>query len=144
MAIRKYIYIGERLATAAAPLTKLLDGDTSAINAIGDRYLEMVRRHRPELTLDEWCAVADALNGAWSEHLGNHEAATVITLGMAQTIHDSDVGEKWDVDAASLVRAVDALDYAGRLAVLHVVEAVWADDRQNVRLVLQEILGDKY
>jgi hypothetical protein len=146
---RKYIYWGESLARVASPLLSLLGGEGAAVNAIADRYAELVRRERPEFTLDEWCAICQANDGVSMMAFATHETPTLQLLG--EQVADTpdwlppetvpgDPAEVWEVNAARVNEILTGLSFGGRLAVLHVVDSVWADERTNVRAVLQEIL----
>lgn len=141
MAERKSIYIGRGLARALAQ-QDLFGGTTGMVNVIGDRYAEICRRERPELTLDEWCAVCDALNGVWSFQLGDDGAANLPAL--MPEIHDAPgLSEKWEVDVPRICAILNGLSFAGRIAVIDLVERFWArsEDRRAPRVIMREVLN---
>lgn len=139
MAERKSIYIGAGLARAIDQ-QDLFGGLTGMVNAVGDRYAEICRRERPALTLDEWCAVCDALNGVWSFQMGDG-AANLPSLPLE--IHDAPgLADKWEVDVPRICGILAALSFAGRIAVIDMVERFWARsaDRRLPRVIMQELL----
>lgn len=117
---RIHIYVG-------GPLRRLLDGRpddpaSHAINAVVERYQTIVARSIPALTEAEWMATADALNGValW------HEAGCLPWLEVADADRLNGLGAKWRVDAQALARRLHDAPYASVVAVIDVVERLWA------------------
>jgi hypothetical protein len=136
---RKFIYIGPLLDHLTAPLAHHLDGLSNAVNVLASRYAGLLAGQRPNLTLDEWCAVAEDNNGIWTLSLADSfDGVGRVPL---QFVEQS-TAAKWQVDAAAINRVLADLSPAGRLAVVEVVERFWADESgRQPRAVLQEILG---
>lgn len=98
-------------------------GDRSAAaSRMIERYAELARRSLPELTEAEWNLVRDALNGWLPE-----PAASVgwLAMGVRDAIKLDGLDDKWAVDGDALLERLEALDYAGCLAVLDAVERWW-------------------
>ncbi|MGC4033665.1 MAG: hypothetical protein QM754_18425 [Tepidisphaeraceae bacterium] len=129
---RKSIYWGESLSRVAGPLSELLGGEGAAVNALADRYAELIRRERPQLTLDEWQAVCDANNGVWSMSF-SRETPTLQLI-------DDNIAERHGVDAAAINGILSGLPLAGKMAVLAVVEAAWASDLPAGRVAIEAAL----
>ncbi len=74
----------------------------------------------PALTVDEWCALADADRG--TEHNYAHGPEEVVN-GMQHNLFDfADEGdEKWNVDCVALARRLRSASFAERLAVYEIV-----------------------
>lgn len=139
------IYVGDSLARSIAALSVHLGADTAAINTLADRWQALLSSSRPELTLDEWCAIAEANSGVWMQSLtGDTPIPTLQLLGEtdeAGGISPDDPAVRWEVDAARVNQILTALPLAGRLAVLDVVEQVWANPTRGTRACLQAILA---
>lgn len=88
-----------------------------------ERYAEVCRRALPELTDAEWDLLRDSLNGWLPE-----PAASVgwLAMGVRDSIELDGLADKWGVDGPALLSRLEALDYAGCLAVLDAVERWWA------------------
>lgn len=117
--MKRSVYFGD-------PIKALLEvvGEenvSGALNAAVARYLEVCKRHKPDLTKQELLAVASAV---WSTDTqsfdprrlwANVEDALKFE-GLAQTVEE--------FDGPALVAKLQALDYAQSLAVLHEVELI--------------------
>lgn len=99
------------------------------INTIVGRYGEIVRRSMPELTLGEWCAVCDANNGSMIDV--EEFAAISASLLWANVADSPGIGEKWGVDAKTLVKKLRGLSFAETIAVAEVVQRFWSDCAQT-------------
>lgn len=97
---------------------------SSLISAIADRYSEIVRRSMPNLSVPEWCAIFDVLNGCWM-----HDGAAMAAQGIAHQIADASsmdgLGEKWGIDAMSLAHRIADLPFASLVSVLDTAERFW-------------------
>lgn len=119
---KKSIWAGE-------PIDRLLstrkgDNKSGAINAAVDRYLEVCKRHTPKLSVGEWCAIFDALNGTWMLD------AWSPTYIFAE-VHDTEgLGDKWGIDQAELVAKLQGMSYAESVAIADATERFWASDLQ--------------
>ncbi len=119
MSERITVYAGEPMALA---LVGHDDNRSGRLNSICARYLALVARDSPTWTRAQWCAVCDALNGAWmSEEVG-------IGFSWAE-IADADrlngLGEKWGVDAQALAAEIRALPFCAKVALIEIVERFW-------------------
>lgn len=115
MARRATIYLTDRAEAVLG--TGSLSG---TVNRIADRYYEIVRRSRPDLTPAELDAVRDACSG-WLA-----EPAATIAGGVALEVQDAlDDGLAERVDGAALVAKLSALTYAQEVALVDSVEQYW-------------------
>jgi len=130
MTSRTSLYLG-------AALRRLLDDRpegaglwtrSGLLNTVAARYAEIVRRHCPTLTLAEWCACMDALNGVWMQAQSTEEAG-LLTVVWAE-VYDADrldgLGVKWGCDARTLAERIREMDYAATVALVDAVERWWA------------------
>lgn len=126
---RKNLQLSATLSPAAQEALDQRAGESGfysrsgAVSRALERYAEVCRRHLPQLSREEWMLVCDALNGALIDPAGSvawcwAEVSDACTLNGA--------AEKWGVDGAALVSRLQALDYAGLVAVVDVAERFWA------------------
>jgi hypothetical protein len=103
-------------------------GRSVVIRALISGYAEIVRRERPELDAAEWNAIRDALNGMWllAEQSGIGMLASGLPHELADACRLEGLAEKWTIDGPALVRKVEALGFAARVAVLDDVLRFWA------------------
>ena len=96
---------------------------SAVVSRMMERYAEVCRRALPELTDAEWDLLRDSLNGWLPE-----PAASVgwLAMGVRDSIALDGLADKWGVDGPALLSRLEALDYAGCLAVLDAVERWWA------------------
>ncbi len=105
-------------------------GVSGVVNMVADRYQEIVRRSMPELTEKEWFACADALNGVWlSDAAGMYLGEIWIEIADSDRLNG--LGEKWGIDAQDLARRLRGMPFAAVLAVVDVVERLWAQPQSN-------------
>ena len=126
------LYIGARLGSVLDERGAGQGGESlsGAVNRIGDRYGEIVRRSLPDMMPAEWCLLADALNGVL------HEPASQIALLPAEVedhiqLEGSD--HKWSVDGEALVERLRAMSYVERVAIVDVCERFWLISRSDKR-----------
>ena len=115
------VYLDDRTEEHLA--TRLVGPRESRSGAIGramDRYVEICRRHLPSLTDSEWSLVAEALSGP------PREPASVVAV-VEHEIEDemvlNDLASKHGVSAPRLMRKLNAMDYANRVALVDAVES---------------------
>jgi len=84
-----------------------------------------VRRSLPRLTVGEWCLLWDALNGVWLREPASM-AINSVKLEIADHITLNGADITWDVDKGALLDKLDALPFAGLLAIVDAVERFWA------------------
>ena len=125
MAKRTSTYLSDRtvdILDAAMGDVGSLSGE---INKGIDRYHEVIRRHRgieDQFSEAELNALRDVCNG-WIA-----EPAATIAGGLAMELGDSlqdGITEKWEIDAPALLAKLNALPYAGELALVVGIEAWW-------------------
>lgn len=119
------------LAPDALEALKLGDTDTLSgrIAEVARRFWPLVQASIPDLTTREWCAIFDVLNGAHMVPEMNESMGVVMVNsadGMVLSMADSpEMGEKWDIDHLALVRKLDAMSVAQRIAVAEVARCFW-------------------
>jgi len=91
------------------------------------RYAEVCRRDLPQLSVDEWRLVMDALNGCWMHDTPAHWAA----LEIADAISLNRLDTKWGVDGADLQRRLGALGHGGWVALVDAAERFWASSSRG-------------
>jgi hypothetical protein len=134
MTDRVSIYMGEALRRLLdeRPEGRGLWTRSGLLNVVAARYQEMCRRHCPTLTLPEWLAVMDALNGVWLQ--SSVQDAALLTTVWA-SVYDADrlegLGAKWHCDAKALAERIRDYDYATTVALVDAVERWWARDIEN-------------
>lgn len=118
MARRTTIYLTDRAEAVLAGGESL----SGSINRIADRYYEVVRRSRIDLSPAELGAVRDAMNG-WLA-----EPAATIAGGPALEVEDAladGLAERHGIDGRALVEKLRGLTYAQELALVDAVEQHW-------------------
>lgn len=130
MAKKSSIYIPDRLDAVLGPCGETTGMSLSGrIAAIVDRYGEIIRRHRPQLTRAEWMLLMDALNGwaSWAE------AGRTLMIGIALEVEDAiamhRLDAKWGLapqQAQELVRRLRELSFAEAISVIDAAEMFWA------------------
>lgn len=145
MTDRTSIYIGQALRRLLDDRPESLWTRSGLINTVAARYAEVCRRHCPTLTVQEWCACFDALNGVWLQSQASEEAG-LLTAVWAE-VYDADrldgLGDKWSIDARALAERIRDMGYAEVVALVDAVERWWARDwpdgtsrEESVRLVV--------
>lgn len=142
---KKSIWMGEPLERLINSRRRAQDDEVNvsgAINTAVDRYLEIVRRAMPTLTLGEWCAIFDALNGCWMLESWSPRYA------FADVADTPGLGQKWQIDQEALVARLQAMDYAACVAVVDAAERFWATDTTSTeegwRSVIAPIVGEEH
>jgi hypothetical protein len=100
------------------------------------RYHEVVRQSVPALTESEWMACCDALNGVWLCDPLTGPGTLWAEIADADVLNG--LGVKWGIDAQELARRLRAAPYASALAVIDVVERLWADPGAHFPTKLRE------
>ena len=110
-------------------------GLSARVTEVVRQHGEMVKRATPELTLNEWCAICDALNG-WAMHDDLYEP-TSAWINIADAIEDG-LGAKWGLDALALAHHIRDLPFAGAVAVCEVSRRFWQSP--NLKKLTNEAL----
>lgn len=121
------IYLSDPLLAAVGPHGE--DGKPSLsgrLATIGERYVEILRRARPEFTRAEWCVILDAnsvgFGGVSPENVG---AALFANISGAI---EGGIGPKWgltDRDVRMIANAVRKLPHAAQVSIAEAVEQFW-------------------
>lgn len=113
--------------------------ETCAINRMADRYCWLLDRAMPKLNKATWEAVLNAGSG-WTEHtldeIDSHRPVDMVR---------DDLGIEGDLDAAEKTTGIEfsklaALDDAGTLAVIEVIERFWGRRREGA-FDLEELIA---
>lgn len=114
----------QRLVDERADRDAGMRSASGVINAVADRYLEIVRRSLPVLSVGEWCLIFDSLNGVWHQ---DHAALYVgaLTHGITDSIALDRLDQKWEVDGAALLRTLEQCSFCGRVAIVDAAERFW-------------------
>lgn len=118
MARRTTIYLTDRAEAVLAGGESL----SGSINRIADRYYEIIRRSRIDLSDAELAAVCDALNG-WLA-----EPAATISGGPALEVEDAladGLAERHGIDGRALLAKLRRLTFAQEVALVDSVEQFW-------------------
>jgi len=103
---------------------------TGRINSIAERYLAIVEEARPALSRNEWMAIFDANNGLGiSEEidgLSGHGPRLTWTMLWANVEDSLELGEKWQIDQAALVKKLQSLSTAAAIAIVETTQRFWA------------------
>lgn len=113
--------------------------ETCAINRLADRYFWLLDRAMPTLNKATWEAVLNAGSG-WTEH-SLDEIASHRPIDMVR----DELGIEGDLAAAEKLTGIEfsklaALDDAGTLAVIEVIERFWGRRREGA-FELDEIIA---
>ena len=151
MTDRTSLYIGQALRGLldSHPEGAGLWSRSGLLNTVAARYVEIARRHMPTLTLAEWCAVMDALNGLWTQASSRSEAGLI--TGAWADVYDADrldgLGAKWHCDAKGLAERIRDYDYATTVALVDAVERWWArapHDGDDYRTSIAAVVGEEH
>ncbi|QFU15153.1 hypothetical protein [Microvirga thermotolerans] len=109
------------------PVQKVLKtrtfGDSSnRINEICERYLELVRFDMPTLSLNEWVALLDCLNGTL------RDASTIQCLehDISDAIALDQLDKCWNIDGDDFCNRLKAMTYGQKTAIVEVVDRYWS------------------
>jgi hypothetical protein len=105
------------------------DSLSGRIGTVAERYREIMRRHKPDLTEAEWNACRDALNGVW---LRDANSINLIWADIADTDRYDGLGSKWRIDGQALANRIRNMPYAQIVALVEDVETWWAEQANVV------------
>lgn len=126
MAKKTTIYLSDPLLQAVGPYGEDGPSLSGRLATIGERYLEILKRARPELTKAEWCVILDANNGTF-EGLGTAQLGPMMWANVADSIEDG-IGPKWgltDEQVADLARRMQAMPHAAQVSIVEAAEQFW-------------------
>lgn len=121
------IYLSDPLLAAVGPHGE--DGTPSLsgrLATIAERYIEILRRARPEFSKAEWCVILDANNGTF-EGLGTAGLGPMMWANVEDSIEDG-IGPKWDLtddQVRDLAKRMRALPHAAQVSIVEAVEQFW-------------------
>lgn len=123
MAKRLSIYAGDPIDRLLEERASDAHPATTVVNAVADRYLQVIRRCRPTLSRQEWLLVCDSLNSTitWD----NAELLAATWAGIEDSIKLDGLADKWGVDGPGLVARLQALSYPETVAMVDTVERFW-------------------
>lgn len=125
MSRRTSIYLSDQAETALGPIAG--ESLSGRINSMLIRYDGIRREACPALSVAEWCAVCDVLNGAYvaAEHTDSDPARYI----WAEMADSPEMGDKWDIDHPVLVERLRGMSFAERCAVMEVATRFWRSPR---------------
>ena len=120
------IYLSDPLLEAVGPHGDTGPSLSGRLATIAERYVEILRRARPEFSKAEWCVILDANNGTF-EGLGSAGIGSMMWANVQDSI-EGGIGPKWgltDDQVRDLVRRMRELPHAAQLSVVEAVERFW-------------------
>lgn len=128
MAKKTTIYLSDPLLQAVGPCGEESGGPSLSgrLATIAERYLEIVRRARPELTRAEWCVILDANNGHF-EGLGSAGLGSLMWANVADAANDG-IGQQWGLSAdqvRDLAWRLQSLPHASLVSICEAAEQFW-------------------
>lgn len=95
------------------------------LTTIVERYSEIVRRQKTDLSSGEWNLIRDTMNA--SCYWDRPDAVMILPIAVRDSIAIDKTGEKWDVDGQALVDKLSRMDYAALVSIVESVEAWWRE-----------------
>jgi hypothetical protein len=101
-------------------------GKSGMLDAILGRYAEICKRELPDLSVPEWKAIFDVLNGCWmvDRPEGIH---TYLRMEVTDGIGLNELDKKWAINGKALIKKLEALTYAQAVAVWDAAERFWGE-----------------
>lgn len=130
------IRIPENIATeldCRGPRSTIVNRDLGRLYDLYDRALR-----RLDLTVEEACLIADALNGT----IHDSRTALMFSFGVEDAIDLDGLDEKWGVDGKALMDKLSTLDEIGCMAVVDAAERYWHNEKyrkMDVREGVKEV-----
>jgi hypothetical protein len=126
MAKKSGVYIGPELEAAIGPVDDSITV-SARINAIGDRYAEIMRRAQIEKRFSEpeWNLLRDSLNGVYKQ-----PASQIARLwhGIEDSIELDGLADKWEVNGEALLAKLRGLSFVEEVAAVESVERWWIEN----------------
>jgi hypothetical protein len=108
--------------------------EAGALRRILQRYFEIVRHAAPQFAWEEWALIADANSGAALVDellgVGPRSAVTMLLANVESYIEDGG-DRRWPVDSDALRARLGELPFVGQIAVLDVLERMWAQPQSD-------------
>lgn len=127
MAKKTTIYLSDPLLKAVGPHGE--DGTPSLsgrLATLGERYVEVLRKSRPEFSKAEWCVILDANNGGF-EGIAPANFGAILFANISGAAEQG-IGPKWgltDSHVRDLAIALRKLPHAAQLSIVEAVEQFW-------------------
>ena len=143
MANRKSIYVGNELGTYVDTHLKEGYSVSALINTAVERYMMLLKTHRPRLSKNEWYLIFDSMNGLVTDEPAEL-AASGVWLSVRDSIDLDGLAQKWEVDGEALVQKIQAMTKAELLSIVDVVEQ-WRIDGYNeeVPRITKELFSEE-
>lgn len=138
MSSRKTIY----LTDASEKILGECDSLSGRINTIISRYGCITCEGCPSLTLAEWSAVCDVLNGTWlNAEVGSFDICRSIWAEISDGDRLDGLGAKWGIDAQDLSRRVQVMPYHEQVAIVEIATLFWQSPKLN-DLEIEDLLRE--
>jgi len=117
--------VGERLSIyASAPVQRVLalvaDNRSGRLATVCERYLALVDRYCPRLTIGEWYVVIEAMR------MEQNDAWRLVPSVVRDAEKREGLCSEWEIDVEDLAPRLELLEDAGRLAIQEIAERFWA------------------
>lgn len=130
------IYVGEPIRTLFASVSAEDFGSRSwRISNAVERYQAIVEHDMPTLTVGQWCAILNTLNGTFLEPL--------MIQHMWMEIEDHEPGfleQKWGIDGKVLIERLKAMPLGSLMAIAEVVQQFWSSGNFRTNETYEEVL----
>lgn len=97
------------------------------LTTIVERYNEIVRRKKLNLSEAEWNLIRDTMNA--SCYWDRPDSILVLPIAVRDSIELDKADEKWDVDGTALLEKLGSADYSDLCAIVDRVETWWRDQK---------------
>lgn len=130
------IYVDEPIRTLLASVSAEDSGARSwRISNAVERYLAIVEHDMPTLTIGEWCAIIDTLNGTFLE------SSQIRCMWMEIADHEPGfLEQKWKIDRKVLIERLKTMPVGSRMAVAEVAHRFWSSEEARCGATYREVL----
>jgi hypothetical protein len=94
------------------------------------------RNHLPKFTRNEWCAIMDANNGG---PFPESEPETIKSMFWANVEDSRGIGEKWSVDAASIVARLQQLTPVESIVIGEAARFFWDNCHRETDWLFEQL-----
>ena len=137
------IYVGPAVASLIQDRRDTAESSVSGIIAsVAERYQEAIRRHLPKLTVNEWAAILEALNGVWVADTISMAVGS-LEYGVSDFLTLEGGKDKWGIDSDKLIEKIRNMSGMERLALIDTAERFWGRDDMSgdLRACLEQLVG---
>lgn len=130
------IYVDEPIGTLLASVRAEDCGSRSwRISNAVERYQAIVEHDMPTLTVGEWCAILDTLNGTFLEPL------LIQCIWMEIADHEPGfLEQKWGIDRNVLIERLKVMPLGSLMAIAEVVQQFWSSGNFRTNETYEEVL----